>query len=175
MKLIQSVDLESLAQDHIIVMVGCSGSGKSTIANIVSGVTGAFVLSSDDLRVILSGDMANQDVNGQVFYLLHKILESRCKYKQPTIVDTTALRARDRAKVLGIIRDSGMKALALLVEASGNTCKERQMGRDLQVPDFVVDKHQALYDQAKVEIINEGFDLVVCYNSETGEDFILQG
>ena len=73
MKVMNSNDWPSL-----LMLVGLPGSGKSTyIKNHFN--QNLHVHSSDDIREELSGNVNNQDINKEVFELLHKRVKDDLK------------------------------------------------------------------------------------------------
>ena len=58
---------------RLILLVGLPGSGKSTWAR----EQGVAVVSSDDVRWLLSDDAANQNIHGAVFATVRYLLRNR--------------------------------------------------------------------------------------------------
>jgi predicted kinase len=83
------------------MMVGPSGAGKSTfIQGYMHKVWSPNqVVSSDALRVELTGGMVDQSKNDQVFAALHAIVKARITSGLNTIVDATNLHSRDRRAI----------------------------------------------------------------------------
>ena len=63
----------------VTIMVGLSGSGKSSVATALSGKDNSIILSSDDLRQELYGDINDQDHNEEIFRdnIYVKVLENK--------------------------------------------------------------------------------------------------
>lgn len=95
----------------IYFMRGVSCSGKSTLtqATIQAGdIRLTDVISSDVLRGLLTGDIANQSISGEVFDLMRSILRKRIKYKaENTVIDATNLRMRDVKGFIDICSETG--------------------------------------------------------------------
>lgn len=79
------------------MMVGPSGAGKSTYVS--SNFIPSTIISTDDLRIQLTGDMANQSMNEQVFMAAHALTRTRLACGLDVVFDATNLHARDRLAV----------------------------------------------------------------------------
>jgi predicted kinase len=119
----------------IIVLVGLPGSGKSTWA----AQQDAGVLSSDAVRVLLTGSADNQNVNSLVFETLRFLLQMRVQAgAQVTIIDATSLTGRERRAWVRFARSLGCSAEAVFFDTPTKTCKARNQARARVVPDDVM-------------------------------------
>jgi hypothetical protein len=79
------------------MMIGPSGAGKSTyIKNNDWMLHDGTVISSDALRIEISGSFLGMEDNGQVFRAMHALTKARLHSGLKVIIDATNLRARDR-------------------------------------------------------------------------------
>lgn len=80
------------------LMVGPSGAGKSTyVDNRFHGTKSqGGVISSDALRIEISGTLRDMSINDQVFTALRKLVQARITSGLATVVDATNLHSRDR-------------------------------------------------------------------------------
>ena len=62
----------NLEKPYLIMMVGLSGSGKTKKAYELATQYNAKVLSSDEFRKNICGDIKDQTQNNKVFELLHE-------------------------------------------------------------------------------------------------------
>ena len=72
----------------IIVMCGISGSGKSTMAEILAKRYNLPIISTDKIREEICGDASCQDKNGEVFKIAYARLEE-CAKDRGAIFDAT--------------------------------------------------------------------------------------
>lgn len=88
----------------LTLMVGPSGCGKSSFLRAPAhaylrreyDIKSRYVLSSDDFREDLVGDVLNQSKNEAVFKALHAIAKTRLSHGLPTVIDATHLKRQDR-------------------------------------------------------------------------------
>jgi predicted kinase len=135
----------------VILTIGIPGSGKSTWANAQE----ATVLSSDAIRLMLSGDEANQTIHGKVFGTMRYLLRQRLELGQPvTIVDATNLRRRDRKPFVALAKKFGAELEAVVFDTPVAEAKARNRKRARQVPDEVI---EALAGRLQFPTEAEGF------------------
>lgn len=84
----------------LVVLVGPSGSGKSTFCK--THFDDREVVSSDELRIWLSGQFERQDKNVLVFEEFHRRIEMKLRAGQRVVADATHLRNADRRKTAEI-------------------------------------------------------------------------
>ena len=101
------------------LMVGLSGSGKSTIAKEIEysicmsspkydeyGRADKVVLiSSDDIRAEILGDVNDQSQNDKVFSHVHKLIKQAVKDYNHIIVDATNITIKNRRALLNCLND----------------------------------------------------------------------
>lgn len=98
----------------LIMMVGPSGAGKSTTLSQFTNNLNS-VVSTDQLREALTGDLKNQEVNAQVFAAAHALIKTRIEYGLNTVYDATNLRNRDRRAILDLL-PAGTEVVYLVVD-----------------------------------------------------------
>ena len=154
----------------VVLLIGASGSGKSTLAKILANSSDQIV-SSDQMRKILTGDASNIEITGKAFHVIHQIVTHRCDHDCVTIVDATNLKKGDRESMLKAARKKkeDCEAIGILIEADEETCKRRQEDRKRTVPENVIELHQKRYQTTKGQIENENFQKLWLYNSQTGK------
>src|SRR3954454_1508886 len=99
----------------LIVLAGPAACGKSTFAE--RHFTPTQVVSSDQMRALISDDEADQSVSVMAFDLLHDLVGKRLAAGRLTVVDSTALRASARRELLKIGRRYNVPVILLLLRA----------------------------------------------------------
>ena len=89
----------------VVVMIGPSGAGKSTF--IERHFPAREVVSSDGIRIEMTGDVRRQDKNDLVFEELRRRVLAKLEVGQRVIIDATHLRDKDRknSAELGLMAD----------------------------------------------------------------------
>jgi predicted kinase len=124
----------------LVLMVGGSGSGKSTDALKYSKEKGYVYLSSDALRGIIGTDEGDQSVSGIVFATMRTITEFLLKTEQSVVIDATNLFTKSRKDFVAIGRKYNTKVIARLVMTPIEECKRRNALRNRKVPDEIIDQ-----------------------------------
>ena len=141
----------------LIVMVGISGSGKSTFANGLKTSLNATVVETDAIRVELTGNAEDQSQNGRVFGVAKKRVGDLLCMGKNVVIDATSLNIRDRKDWINIAKSAGALPVAYVVKTDLATAKTRNAQRTRKVPDWVIEKQFAKFT---VPTKSEGFDSV---------------
>lgn len=159
-----------MAETKLVLMVGISGSGKSTMAevlkqkyNFVTGID-TIIVSSDALRKELLGDEDNQSQNNRIFDELRKRINNNLS-KKNVIVDATNLTIKSRRSILAIGKQfPECEKIAIVMITPINVAKFQNKQRDRIVPDYIIDLQVARFE---IPFYEEGFDKIEL----TGGDF----
>jgi protein phosphatase len=126
----------------LVVLVGVSGSGKSTFAATHFGPT--QVLSSDVFRAIVADDPADQRASRAAFELLHLAARRRLERGRVTVIDATSVSRAARTGLLKLARSSRRPAVAVVLDPPLEVCLARNATRvDRTVADEVVRRQHA--------------------------------
>ncbi|MBI4906864.1 MAG: AAA family ATPase [Acidobacteria bacterium] len=138
----------------LILLVGLPGSGKSTYA----AAQKLPVLSSDDTRALLLDDITNQSANRIVFAMLRRLLRARLELRRPvTCIDATNLTRAERRQYIRTAQLYGAAIEAVYFDVPLDVCKQRNLARERNVPDDIMDRMAA---RLRVPTLEEGFTRV---------------
>lgn len=158
------------------LMVGLAGSGKSTIAKEIEyaihmsspkydeyGRADKIVLiSSDDIREEILGDVNDQSQNDKVFSHVHKMIKQAVKDYNHIIVDATNLTIKNRRALLNCLDDKkDYHKIAYIVNTPIAKCKENNSKRDRKVPEYVIDNQAKKFE---IPFANEGFNSIFLHH-----------
>ena len=119
----------------LVVLVGVSGSGKSTFAKRVFKET--EIISSDRCRAIVSDDENNQAATDDAFELLHYISSKRLKNGHLTVIDATNVQTEARRPLVQLAREYHCLPVAIVLDVPEKVCQARNYER----PDRNFGKH----------------------------------
>jgi protein phosphatase len=148
----------------LVVLVGASGSGKSTFA--AKHFAATEVVSSDYCRGLVSDDENDQAVSADAFDLARAIAEKRLKHRRLTVVDATNVRAADRKGWVELARRWHALPVAIVIDPGIDVCIERNRSRpDRQFGGGVVQRMASEIRRGLRGLPGEGFRQVVKLNS----------
>ncbi len=143
----------------VIVLVGPSGAGKSHwAAHAIAGLPANSVLSSDELRAVVGLDEHDQRAGRDAFDVLALVLERRSKRGLTTVVDSTGLDAKLRARWLATARKHGLPAHAVVFDTPPTVCRARNRERSRPVPAKVLTAQLRSAARVADELAAEAWD-----------------
>ena len=98
----------------LVVLVGVSGSGKSTFARTHFKPT--EVVSSDFCRGLVADDENDQSATPDAFDVLHYIVGTRLRRGLLTVVDATNVQQQDRASLVKLARSHDVLVDAIVLD-----------------------------------------------------------
>jgi predicted kinase/predicted HD phosphohydrolase len=164
------------------MMVGLPASGKSTIAKEIEK---SILLSSDNLREKLFGDINNQDGNDIVFETLHKLIKYYLLKGISVVYDATNINYKQRMELLKGLRNIDCYKQCILVATPYEKCLHQNSQRERQVPSYIIEKmyknfyipeYYEGWDDIHIIYNDDGykFDIHELFNGENGLNFIGQ-
>lgn len=148
-----------LPELSLVLLVGASGSGKSSFA--ARHFLPTEVISSDYCRGLVSDDETNQEATADAFDVLHTIVEKRLKRGRLTVVDATNVRAEDRKNYLRLAKDYHVMPVAIVLNMPEELCHRRNETRpDRNFGPHVVRNHSWEVRRSVKQLKREGFRYV---------------
>jgi polynucleotide kinase-phosphatase len=111
----------------LVVLIGISGSGKSSFARKHFRPT--QVLSSDGFRAMVADDENDQSASADAFAALHTIAGLRLKAGRLTVVDATNVQSHGRAELVRVAREHDVLPVAVVLDVPEDVCWERTQAR----------------------------------------------
>jgi protein phosphatase len=117
----------TLPELSLVVLIGASGSGKSTFARAHFKPT--EVLSSDFCRGLVSDDENDQSATSDAFEVLHFIAGKRLAAGRLTVVDATNVQPEARQPLVALARQYHLLPVAIVFNLSEKLCQARNAQR----------------------------------------------
>jgi polynucleotide kinase-phosphatase len=111
----------------LVVLVGVTGSGKSTFARAHFKPT--EVISSDFCRGLVADDENDQSATPAAFELLHYIAGQRLAGGRLTVVDATNVQPEARRELVALAREHDVLPVAIVLDLPEQLCAERNAAR----------------------------------------------
>lgn len=139
-----------------MVLIGASGSGKSTFADRHFRPT--EVLSSDRLRGMVGDDENDLGATDAAFEVLHLIASKRLEAGKLTVVDATSVELKARQPLLELAWAAHVPPVAIVFDLPEGLCLERNASRpDRQVRVDVIRRQRAELARSIGGLEREGF------------------
>ncbi|WOX21541.1 polynucleotide kinase-phosphatase [Streptomyces solicathayae] len=141
----------------LVVLVGASGSGKSTFARKHFKPT--EVISSDFCRGLVADDENDQSASRDAFDVLHYIAGKRLAAGRLTVVDATSVQKEARRQLVQLAREHDVLPIAIVLDMPESVCVERNAVRPdrAHLPRQVVQRHRRELHRSLRGLEREGF------------------
>lgn len=141
----------------LVVLIGASGSGKSTFARRHFKPT--EVISSDFCRGLVADDENDQSASRDAFDVLHYIAGKRLAAGRLTVVDATHVQAESRRQLIRLAREHDVLPIAVVLDLPEDVCVERNARRPDRagMPARVVQRHRRELRRSLRGLEREGF------------------
>ena len=154
----------SIPELSLVVLVGASGSGKSTFAREHFRPT--EVLSSDFCRALVSDDENDQAATKDAFDVLNYVAGKRLKAGRLTVVDATNVQREARKPLVALAREHDVLPVAIVLDLPENLCHERNHERpDRNFGSHVVSNQTRQLRRSLKGLRREGFRHVFVLSS----------
>ena len=135
----------------LIVLVGASGSGKSTWA--ARHFRASQIVSSDQCREMVVDNAASQSANDDAFALFHQWIALRLKNRRLTVADSTALKPGARDRLIELAHTARVPVHIVAFDVPLDEAIRRDASRpNRSVGEKVVTRHCATLEQALREL-----------------------
>ncbi|MCB9569278.1 MAG: polynucleotide kinase-phosphatase [Myxococcales bacterium] len=153
----------------LVVLVGVSGSGKSTFARRFFSET--EIVSSDRCRALVSDDENDQSATVDAFALVRFLAGKRLARGKLTVIDATSVRPEDRRELVELARQHECLAVAIVLDVPAQVAIDRNAARtDRKLGAWVVNQQRRALRGGLRAIRREGFSRVTILDSEAAID-----
>src|SRR5262245_25622478 len=104
----------SIPEFSLVVLVGASGSGKSTFAR--THFLPTEINSSEFCRGLVSDDDNNQDATNDAFDVLHYIAGKRLARMKLVVIDATNVQPESRKPLVALAREYHALLVAIVLD-----------------------------------------------------------
>ncbi|MGW2709641.1 polynucleotide kinase-phosphatase [Streptomyces sp. NPDC001356] len=141
----------------LVVLVGASGSGKSTFARRHFKPT--EVISSDFCRGLVADDENDQSASRDAFDVLHYIAGKRLAAGRRTVVDATSVQQDSRRQLIDLAKRYDVLPIAIVLDVPEEVCAERNAARTdrADMPRRVIQRHIRELRRSLRHLEREGF------------------
>ncbi|MCX5371538.1 polynucleotide kinase-phosphatase [Streptomyces sp. NBC_00103] len=141
----------------LVVLIGASGSGKSTFAH--RNFKPTEVISSDFCRGLVSDDENDQSATRDAFDVLHYIAGKRLAAGRRTVVDATSVQQDARRQLIELAKQYDVLPIAIVLDVPEEVCAERNAARTdrADMPRRVIQRHTRELRRSLRHLEREGF------------------
>ncbi|WP_019890133.1 polynucleotide kinase-phosphatase [Streptomyces purpureus] len=141
----------------LVVLVGATGSGKSTFARKHFKPT--EVISSDFCRGLVADDENDQSASRDAFDVLHYIAGKRLAAGRLTVVDATNVQPESRRQLVRLARQYDVLPIAIVLDVPEDVCAARNAARPDRagMPAHVIRRHRRELHRSLKGLEREGF------------------
>ena len=146
--------------NKVILGIGISGAGKSTILQKFADENKYYYISVDEIRGELSGDPKDQHHNSEAWDIAKRLLKYMYEGDKTIVFDATLAKKEDRVNFLGFLKDNGVsKVQGVFVDTPLEVAKKRNENRDRIVKDSSIELMDKNLKEAPPSV-SEGFDSI---------------
>lgn len=152
----------------LYIMVGCSGSGKSTIAEAICRIhKDTYLVSPDNFRKLLCNDVNCQSKNKQVFDRAYAAMNHHLREGSNVVFDATNVSAVGRHKLITKVEiDCEIKFIYVKVDLRVALDRVKSRTNGQEVPeDVVISQYERLRYSEKY-LLSCPFDVIVIKNNK---------
>ena len=156
----------------LVVLIGASGSGKSTFAR--KHFLPTEVISSDYCRALVSDDENNLAATNDAFEILHFIAGKHLAAGRLTVADATNVKPEDRKPLIELARQYHCLPVAIVLDMPERLCQDRnQVRTDRRLGNHVAHRQLQNLRRSLRGLEREGFRHVLIVSSPEEADSIV--
>lgn len=149
----------------LVILVGTSGSGKSTFARKHFKAT--EIISSDFCRGLVADDENDQAASPAAFELVHFIARKRLSAGRVSVIDATNVKPEDRQYLIELAREENCLSAAIVLNVEERVCHERNAQRpDRDFGPHVIRNQRKALSRSLRGLRREGFHRVFILDSQ---------
>jgi len=149
----------SIPELSLVVLIGVTGSGKSTFARAHFKPT--EVISSDFCRGLVADDENDQSATPAAFELLRHIAGVRLAAGRLTVIDATNVQPEARRDLVTLAREHDVLPVAIVLDLPEKLCADRNKGRpDRDFGPHVLRRQRGQLRRGLSNLSREGFRAV---------------
>jgi predicted kinase len=142
---------------HLFIPIGLPGIGKTTVRNqLLMFHPDIVVISPDEIRGVLTGDVNNQSRNKDVFVLANQLLEVYTDHGVSVFWDATNIKKQHREGFREIARQKGYTLIWIEFEHDIDLALQRNNTRAKRVPVDVIFRMANSYEKLTQEEEKDG-------------------
>lgn len=146
--------------NKVILGIGISGSGKTTILKKFAEENGYYYISVDETRKEISGREDDQSVNSEAWDVSRRLLKYMYEGGKTIVFDATFVKKAEREAFLGFLKDEGVgRVQGVFVDTPFDEAKKRNKERSRTIPESS-HRLQDRYLKEAPPSVNEGFDAI---------------
>ncbi|MFM2268767.1 MAG: hypothetical protein RL757_2208, partial [Bacteroidota bacterium] len=155
-----------LPEFALVVLVGASGSGKSSFAKRMFRRT--EIVASDECRALVSDSETDQDATKDAFELLYFLVSKRLKNGLLTVIDATNVQKEARKQLVQLARDYHCLPVTIVLDLPEHVCMERTARReDRNFGNHVIRNQTTQLKRSLRGLKTEGFRQIYMLRSES--------
>jgi len=143
----------------LVLLVGASGSGKSTFA--ARHFRPTEIVSSDHARALVADDENDQAATPAAFRIMHTIIRERLRARRLVVVDATNVKSQSRRPLIALARKRDIPAIAIVFDMPEALCLKRNQGRAARsLTADVIHRQRVEMERSMSGLQSEGFQRV---------------
>lgn len=144
----------------LYIMVGISASGKTTIGKQIAEKEKCIVVSSDEIRGEICGDVMDQSKNVEVFKIFHERIKKYLLQGNNVIAEATNINIKSRRAIFENVKNVDCEKIAYIIPKTIEQCIEDNIDKEYPVPHHVIKKQMMNF---QIPFYEEGFDQIIIH------------